>query len=90
MLDHHRWLHGHALLKSAMLREVPFTSQTLRICRCRTIFQLMAVKGLEKEAPFWVLHKVEVWAVKGSAFYTTEHFQQPGSGGQFAMCPLLT
>lgn len=77
MLDHHRWLHGHALLKSTMLQEVPFTSQTLWICRCRTIFQLMAVKGLEKKAPFWVLHKVEVWAVKGSAFYTAEHFQEP-------------
>lgn len=50
----------------------------------------MAVKGLEKDAPFWVLHKVEVWADRGSAFYTTEHVQQPGSGGQFAMCPLST
>lgn len=46
----------------------------------------MAVKGLEKGF-FLFLHKGEVWAVRGPAFYTTEQFQQPGSGGQFAMCP---
>lgn len=33
------------------------------------------------------MHKGEVWAVRGPAFYTTEQFQQPGSGGQFALCP---
>lgn len=36
------------------------------------------------------LYKGEVWAVRGSAFYKAEQFEQLGSDGQFATCPLST
>lgn len=65
-----------------------FTSRTLCIGRfTMTIFQLMAVKCLEKGPPFR-LSKGEVWALRGPAFYTTEPFPRLGSGEPSAACPL--
>lgn len=36
------------------------------------------------------MYKGNVWAIRGSAFYRAEQFEQFGSDGQFARCPLST
>lgn len=56
-LDHPGW-QGHALLQGTMAQEGLFTSWTLCIGRFMTIFQLMAVKCLEKGPPFCFCPKV--------------------------------
>lgn len=65
-----------------------FTSWTLCIGRfMMTIFQLMAVKCLEKGPPFR-LSKGEVWALRGLAFSTTEQFPRLGSAQGNCLLPV--
>lgn len=46
--------------------------------------------GRKVSCEIYFLHKGEVWAVTGSALYKAEYFEQLGSVGKFATCPLCT